>query len=174
MIRVRDDDILVHSSSGHNPVERFKKVHDIIVAGGALHVPAILTLQIQKFEPAIQFIKEETDIGRMEPQWHGWDHLDYKDIKYDQICWDIAKSQILFVKWFGVRFTKFYTPWGANADHIKKACEDHGIEMVDCTDLIRPVHVKREPEKFRGKEVEIMVHWWEGINRLKDALALLR
>lgn len=176
MIRVRDDDVLVHSSGFNDEevVKRFKRVHQIIVDGGGLHVPAILTLEIQDFQEVLPFILEETLAGRMEPQWHGWEHVDYAKLTEDQIVEEIIMSQIGFREWFDCEFTKFYTPWGANAKHIKKACDRSNVEMVDCSNLIRCVHVNREPEKFKGKDIEIMIHWWEGVGRLEKALGRLK
>jgi len=168
-IRIRDDDVLLYGSRQKNPFARFKQVHDIIVNGGGLHVPTILTTNIQDFPEAIDFIEEEFKAGRMEPQWHGAEHVDYAKKSREEIHWDIMDGQEFFVKCFGVNFTKFYTPWGANAEHIKEECEFAGIELIDCTDLIRCVHVNREPEKFRGKDIEIMIHWYEGNKRLKNA-----
>jgi hypothetical protein len=170
MIRVRDDDVLVHSSgySDAEAVARFKRVHEIIVNGGGLHVPAVLIMEILDFPEAIEFIGEETKAGRMEPQWHGMEHVDYAKKTEEEIVADIIMSQLQFREWFDCKFTKFYTPWGANAAHIKKACDRLNVEMVDCSDIIRCVHVNREPEKFRGKDIEIMIHWWEGVGRLRD------
>jgi len=175
-IRVRDDDVMVHSSGFNDEecVERFKRVHEIIVEGGALHVPAILITEILDFSDVIVFIRQETLAGRMEPQWHGWKHVDYAKIPQEQIEREIKMSQTRFREWFGRGFTKFYTPWGADASHINDACNRQKVHMVTCADIVRCVHVNREPEKFRGKDVEILIHWWEGVGRLEKALGRLQ
>jgi hypothetical protein len=167
-VRVRDDDVLIHSSK-HDPVYRFKKVHEIIVNGGGLHVPAILITEIQDFPEAIEFIGVETQAGRMEPQWHGWEHVDYAYKTEEEIVSDIIMSQIQFRAWFDCEFTKFYTPWGASAAHIKKACDRLNVEMIDCSDLIRCVHINRKLKEFDRNNLEIMIHWWEGVRRLRNA-----
>lgn len=173
MIRVRDDDVLVPSSGGDS-FDRFKRVHDLIVSKNALHVPAILTTEVQQFPEAIQFIRVEYEAGRMEPQWHGMIHVNYGEKSYEIIVREIVASQEFFRDSFGVEFSIFYTPWGANGSHIKAACEDNLITMIDCSKLIRCVHVNREPDKFRGKDIELMIHWYEGTDRLEAALRSLQ
>ena len=174
MIRVRDDDILNHSSGHKDSFARFKKVHKIIVDGGALHVPAILVTEIQDFPEALHFIRAEREAGRMEVQWHGMSHVDYGLKTSSEIQEDIIKSQIFFRDNFGAEFTKFYTPWGADQAHIREACEMHSIEMVDCSKIVECGHISRDPEKYRGKDVEILIHWWAGAGRLERALKDLR
>jgi len=173
MLKVRDDDVLMYKGEWKDPYSRFVEVHGLIVQYGAMHVPAILMTEILDFSDVIVFIRQETLAGRMEPQWHGWKHVDYAKVEKDKIIWEIKASQNRFREWFDTQFTKFYTPWGANAPHIKEACDECGIEMVDCSDIVRCVHVNEEPEKFHSKDIEIMIHWWEGKERLNRTLKWL-
>jgi len=174
MIRIRDDDVLIHSSGHKDPFARLKQVHELIVKEGALHVPAILVTEIQDFPEAIRYIRDEREAGRMEVQWHGLEHVDYAKKDRDQIIHELLVSQQFFIDNFGVRFTKFYTPWGANAPHIYEAAATHNIETIDCSNWIRCVHVNKNPKQFRGKDIEITIHWYEGIDRLKHAFRNLR
>jgi hypothetical protein len=173
-VRVRDDDVLVPSSSHSDPIARFKEANHVIVKKGAIHVPAILITEIQQFPKVLPFIRQETWAGRMEPQWHGWEHVDYAKIPRKQIEREIQDSQKLFMEWFGVEFTKFYTPWGANAQHIQDACNACGIEMVDCSNLIKCQHVIQDYQAYVNRDIEILWHWWEGMGRLRSALNVLK
>jgi hypothetical protein len=168
-IRVRDDDVLVHSRGHADSGARFKKVHELICKYGALHVPTILVTEIQDFPDAIDFIEAETKAGRMEPQWHGYTHVDYAKKERYEIHRDIVESQTLFMEMFGVNFTKFYTPWGANADHIKDECDMAGIELIDCSNMIYCSKINHDPSLFKGRDIEIAIHWWEGMGRLETA-----
>jgi peptidoglycan/xylan/chitin deacetylase (PgdA/CDA1 family) len=177
MIYVRDDDVLVPSSSHEDSAGRFRGVHNIIAGHGFIHRPSIIVTQIQQFPSTIEFIREKYEAGEMEPQWHGLEHVDYATKGFEEIVYDIQTSQEFFMSNFGVEFTRFYTPWGANAEHIDLACRSVGIEMIDCSDLIEPSHIIKDPdptyEKYDGKEV--FIHWWTaGVNKLIGALDILR
>lgn len=176
-VYVRDDDVMVGSSSFDDPVGRFRGVHGVIVAAGAMHRPGILISEIQHFPDAIQFIQEETKQGRMDPQFHGLRHVDYGKLTGDQIRDHIQIGQFVFYQWGLPPFTRFYTPWGASADFISEACEAEGVKMVDCTTDYHPArNVRRDKdasyEKYNDKE--IMIHWWEGMGKLVDALAVTK
>jgi hypothetical protein len=171
-VRVRDDDVLIRSSTP-DPVSRFKGVHELIVSYGALHVPAIVVEGIQSFPEVLPFIREETGAGRMEPQWHGHTHVDYanEDNKdYEEIRADIRKGQEFFMEHFGVQFTIFYTPWGGNSSLLQKACKEEGVTVVDCSNVVYCVSVNENPELYKGKDVELFIHWYEGKGRLGRAL----
>jgi peptidoglycan/xylan/chitin deacetylase (PgdA/CDA1 family) len=173
MIYIRDDDVMVDSSSHDDVVGRFRGVHSIIVKAGAMHRPGILIAEIQRFPEAIEFVKLETAAGRMEPQFHGLRHVDYGKLTHDQIRDHLQIGQMVFELWGLPRFTRFYTPWGASADFIQQACEAEDVVMVDCDKDYHPAtNVRRDPdasyEKYKGKE--IMIHWWEGLGKLTDAL----
>src|SRR5262245_43134621 len=79
MLRIRDDDILVRSSSWSDPVARFKQIHEWIRphVGQVIHVPAILVSEIQEFPDCIEYIKENVANGTMETQIHGYQHIEY-------------------------------------------------------------------------------------------------
>lgn len=173
MIYVRDDDVMVASSSHKDPVGRFRGVHDTIVKAGAMHRPSILIAEIQQFPDAIEFIKLETQAGRMQPQFHGLRHIDYGKLTSDQIKDHIQIGQLVFMKWGLDPFTRFYTPWGASSDTIMLACADENVLMVDCdTDYYPATNVRRDPDASykKYKDKEIMIHWWEGMGKLVDAL----
>jgi hypothetical protein len=171
MIRIRDDDVLMYKGDWKDPYKRFREVHDLILNyDEVIHVPAVITNDILVFPDAIRFIREETLEGRMNPEWHGMYHIDYAKVKEDKIIEHIEDGQFKFKSWFDKNFTKFYTPWGANSNNIVSACSKCGIDMIDCSAMVRCVHINKNPEIFYGKDIEILIHWWEGKDRLRRAL----
>lgn len=183
MIYIRDDDVLVGSSSHPDPVKHFKTVHSwICETNKLLHVPAILVTEIQQFPEAIEFIKAETAAGRMRPEIHGFQHIDYAKL-FGAETVDHLKRCIEFItENFGTTPTRFYTPWGANADNIKNACEYLGLTMVDCSAInklqgrygvIQRLRDGEDPHKFLEGQ-EVFFHWWEGGMRLKRLIEVLK
>jgi peptidoglycan/xylan/chitin deacetylase (PgdA/CDA1 family) len=163
-MRVRDDDVLMHSRRIKDVVRRFKGVHEHILRLGAVHVVALLETELQEFPEGIKYIKEEFLNGRMEAQFHGNAHVDYAKKTYLEIREDIQQGQRFFDKHFGVPFSTFYTPWGANAEHILHACEDEGVKMVDCSNIAEPGWIIEHWGKKDFTDREILIHWW----RAKD------
>jgi hypothetical protein len=181
MIFVRDDDVLMASSQWPDPFVRFKEVHEMICRYDfALHVPALLTSELDKFPEAIQYIRTETNAGRMQPEFHGIEHIDYANLTSEEILWNYMQAQGWFYRNIGVEFTKHYTPWGAGADergaHIGPTAAHAGIVMVTCANLLEPEHIIADPDasqaKYEGRE--IFIHWWAGIGKLQRALDKLR
>jgi peptidoglycan/xylan/chitin deacetylase (PgdA/CDA1 family) len=174
MITVRDDDVLLPSSSHKDPFARFKLVHELIVEHGAHHIPTILCGEIQAFPEAVEYIKIETAAGNMTPELHGWLHSPYHQWSGEEVEADLKRCVEWFTPTFGHPPTRFYTPWGSNTPIIAEAAKKHGMILVDCTEVLPPTHVRRHPEKYRGhQDAELFIHWWEGINRLNTALGVL-
>ena len=179
MIRVRDDDVILPSSGHPDPFARLVRVHDIIAGSGALHVPAILCGEIRHFPGAVEYVRQKTLEGEMEPQIHGWGHFPYHDYTEDRI----VKHLVLCLDWFASELnvvpSKFYTPWGGNGPQMQAAVKRVGLELVDCSEIVVCRHIQRAPEKWRGfahkseEDLELFIHWWEGMNRLIGALGIL-
>jgi len=183
MIYIRDDDVLIRSRAYSDPFAQFVKVHEIICSNDRIkHVPAILTTEIQEFPQAISYIRQETKAGRMEPQIHGLRHIDYGKLHGD----DIAQHLAICIKFhednFGVRPTKFYTPWGASSPDIMAACNVLDLEMVDCSAAkkLGGKHGAYQAMK-EGKDLhkkwegrDILIHWWENTDRLQLVVEMLR
>ena len=180
MIRVRDDDVLLPSSSYENELGRLKQIHEWIceVPDTLIHVTGILVLEIQEFPEAIEFIRQETAEGRMLPEIHGLSHKDYANLTEKEIVAELSVCRDWIDYKFGHKATKFYTPWGAGADergaHIRPAAESIGIEVVTCEHItkmngrhgiIQGLMDGRDLSFWDGQE--ILMHWWEGGCRLK-------
>lgn len=182
MIYVRDDDVLVGSSSHPDPLKHFKTVHNwICETDKLLHVPTILVTEIQQFPEAIEYVREETAAGRMRPEIHGFQHIDYAKLSKEEIEDHLKRCYQFMYEKLGCVPNRFYTPWGANAPHIKEAANNLGLQLIDCSNLNklqgRYGIVQRlrdgEDPKFL-EEQEIFFHWWEGGLRIKRVIEVLK
>ena len=96
MIYLRDDDVLVSSSSSQG-LKRFKQIHNWVAeVPGILHIPTILVTEIQQFPEGIEFVREETAKGKMRPELHGLEHIDYNKLsRRRDRDWETAESRSL-------------------------------------------------------------------------------
>ena len=188
----RDDDVLIGSSEYSDPLEKFKQVHSWICEvpkEKLLHVPAILLYHeratgapgIIDIPGAVEFVREETQEGRMRPEIHGYEHVDYGKLDKDTVIDHLQRCDDFIYKEFGVVPTTWYTPWGASQPHLHEAAEDAGLKLVDCSKIhkLRGRHgvVQRlrdgEDLSFLEND-EIFMHWWEGGLRLKRVIEVIK
>lgn len=178
MIYVRDDDVLIGSSAHSDPLARFKMIHGWITeTPGLLHVPAILKHHviaegspgILGFPGAIEYIREETQEGRMRPEIHGLEHVNYAALDKDVIAAHLREMKDFLFETWDVEATKWYTPWGANAPHLYEAASEEFLELVDCSKInkLRGRHgIIQRLKDGHGldwlQEDEVFMHWWEG------------
>lgn len=174
MLRIRDDDVLVRSSSWGDPFERFKELHEWIAEteGKVVHVPTVLVREIQEFPDCIAYIKEHTARGTMEPQLHGLTHIDYSRLAFpaeklpprgrvkhdgftaEEITWHerALKAHLGFSRgWMFDEFdqppTKWYTPWGADNAYLRAAAAWAKLELVGTDNLFE---ISAACEMFRN------------------------
>jgi hypothetical protein len=191
MIYVRDDDVLINSSSHEDPVKHFKKIHRWICEAPdkLLHVPALLMYNkiadqergVIGFPEAMEFIKDETAAGRMRPEIHGYEHKDYKLLTKDRIVTELEICKDFLWCSFDTEATKWYTPWGANAPHLYEAASEAGLELIDCSKINKLRGRYGVVQEFRDgrhpsylEEKDIFFHWWEGGLRLKRAIEVIK
>jgi len=182
LIRVRDDDVLI-KSSGCDSFKRFQQIHGWIRESKKfIHVPAVLATEIQEFPECIEFVREETKAGRMVPETHGLKHIDYAKLTKEDIKEHLKQCKEFNFKNFGRVPKRFMTPWGANADHIREASEECGLELVDCSKInklqgrygmVQLAKDGRDLEKFLSGG-EIFCHFWEGGMRLKRVIEVVK
>jgi len=182
LIRVRDDDILVHSS-GCDSFKRFQQVHRWICESKTfIHVPAVLVTEIKAYPNCIQYVKEETQAGRMLPETHGFEHIDYAKLPKHEIIEHLKRCKDFNYENFGRVPKRFFTPWGANAPHIREASEECGLEMVDCSKINKlagrygMVQLAKDGidlEKYLSGG-EIFCHFWERGMRLKRVIEVVK
>ena len=199
MIRLRDDDVLVPSSSWGSPFDRFKELHEWVAAsnGTVVHVPTVLVKDVQRFSECIDYMERHTDLGTMEPQIHGLEHIDYSRLglpankvpargKLDLSQFTPGEQtahQIAVLKhldacmfWFqdnlGRLPTKWYTPWGADNALLRQVAEYKQLELVG-TDKLFPIKEALNMLKSGSsiadveKRGEVFIHWWERGRRVQ-------
>jgi len=198
MIRVRNDDVLMWGTPVYwkDPFARFKEVHEAIQRVDyttavkyhrVLHVPAILTTEIQEFPECIEYIGECTEKGEMRPQLHGERHIDYGSLSYEEILESLKRAKGWMENNLGVTPTIWYTPWGAGEapgqEYMWKAAGKAGLRIITCSDVTKlrgrnglyqklAVEKKNPLEYLVGKE--IFTHWYENDGRLEQVLAALK
>ncbi len=190
MIYVRDDDVLIDSSGFEDSFKHFKTVHEWICETDKLmHVPAILVHNVVKdgsrgllgFPDAMEFIKSETAAGRMQPQIHGYEHIDYGKLNKEEVRDHLMKCQDFIWRNFNFDPTVWYTPWGASQPHLHEVTELMGLKLVDCSRIHKLAGKHGVVQRLRDRESpdyleddEIFFHWWEGGLRLKRVIEVLK
>jgi peptidoglycan/xylan/chitin deacetylase (PgdA/CDA1 family) len=187
MIRIRDDDVLMHSSSKGDEFTKFKMIHEWIceVPDSLIHVPTILVTEIQEFPDCIEYIRQETAEGRMLPEIHGLTHHDHAALTAKEISMELSECQDWIFDNLGHTPTKFYTPWGAGSDargaHIKGAAKDVGLELVTCEQIVKlegrlgvinALKAGWDIKYLNGGE--IFLHWWQNATRLKRVIEVIK
>lgn len=191
VIGVRNDDILLGSSDWGNPFLRFKEIHEWVqevTVYPVMHVPTILTTEIQEFPECIEFIKHETAEGRMDPQLHGVEHVDPGKYGYDVLMEKLKEARGWMEDNLEVSPTRWYTPWGAGEavttpeklgqEWMWKAATKCGYELITCENyykmngrdgVVQILKDGKDPIKYlHGRE--IFMHWWKRGERIRRIL----
>ena len=184
MIYVRNDDVLVNSSAytdkKRTPLERLKQIHRWICdTPKLLHVPTLVVEPLMVHPEAVKFIREETEAGRMAPEIHGFQHIDYGKTDKDRVIADLTICKEFLKKEIGIEAKKWYTPWGANNATLRQCSLLCGLELIDCSNINLPSEVMRRANAGENIEVfmeekEIFIHWWERGMRLKRIIEVLK
>ena len=185
MIYVRNDDVLIHSSSWTRPLMRMQQIHEWIQDvknWPVMHRPGILTTEIQEHPECIEWIKEETLQRRMDPQLHGVEHVDYGKFTYDGLIEQLKIGKGWMEDNLTVTPTLWYTPWGAGEavgqEWMWKAAAQVDLQLVSCAKINKlngrygMVQIAKEGHDLRKflHEKEIFMHWWERGERLQRVL----
>src|SRR3990167_1209096 len=194
MLLVRDDDILVHSREfAGREFDRFKGAHELLcqAPGKLLHAPAILVSEIQDFPQCIEYVQTETIAGRMQPELHGYKHIDYASLSIDEVREHLQKCIEWYYSTFNMFPSNWYTPFGAGADSRGFFLNDIAKEFeltlyaVDTqSNEIKSVKASRQIEhtmrdlragmsfnEYCTRYEDTMWHWWargSRINRLVE------
>lgn len=167
-------------------LEKFKVVHEKIKKYGALHVAAILVTYDSRgwYEPGLKYISTQVDNGSIEPQIHGYDHIDYAPLdeattrSHINSCIDFTECS------FGRTPTIWYTPWGANTSRLQRVANEFRLTLVDCSNInqthkivkaLRGRNRAAYVEQYK-KHGEVMIHYWQGksVNALDEVLEALK
>ncbi len=187
MIGVRDDDVLLASSSYENELNRVKQIHEWIceVPDRMIHIPTILVTEIQEFPEAVEWVRQETAEGRMLPEIHGFEHVNYAELDYETVVNQLEYCAGWIRRKFDYEATRWYTPWGAGEDeagaHLRPAAEAVGLTMVTCKSINKlngRYGVVQELKDGRDLSYldnqEIFMHWWTGGARLKRVVEVAK
>jgi len=182
MIYVRNDDVLIQSSSWDDPLGRLKQIHGWICESDRfLHIPAVLVTEIQEFPEAIEFISEETAEGRMLPELHGLTHIDYAKLSESEIIDQLSEGKDWMQDKFGLVPNRFFSPWGGNAEHMYTASAACDLELIDCSRINKMngrhgiVQRLKDGESIDYLEDDyIFSHWWQGGARLKRIIEVAK
>ena len=172
MIYLRDDDVLVRSSSWRSPFERFKQIHEWTVGvEGLLHVPTILVESIREFPECIEYVREETAEGHMRPELHGMFHVDYQAVLTnsgaEHVTMHLEEAADWMQRVLGRRPEFWYTPWGADNPILQHLAKESGMQLRGVN---RKLSLNRVSGELRAGAIsvedldgqEVMMHWWEG------------
>jgi hypothetical protein len=192
-IRIRNDDVLVHSSGfAGREFNRFKGFHEVICQDMEhfMHVPAILATEIQEFPECVEFIKMETAAGRMFPEVHGWQHKDYAKLSAAEVTGELVLAKQFVQDTFKCYPTIWYSPHGAGADkhgaHLADAALQAGLTLVTCANMILPARIVNDVRAARDGKItvemlaskwagkEILRHWWEGVGALNESIKFFK
>ena len=174
MIRIRNDDVLRNSSDWTGrEVERLKRVHSWIseFPQHFIHVPTIVVNDIKKFPDAVDFVTVETKEGRMAPEIHGLEHIDYCSEPDSVIIDHLSECIEWFEKTLDVTPTRFYTPWGGWNQRTADVAATLRLQTiaVDTNWSLESVCARLRNgglvEDVHGNEV--FMHWWNRGIRLK-------
>lgn len=174
LLRIRDDDVLLHSRGHENPFARFKQIHEwTLLSADIVHVPAILVEDIQEFPGCVEYVKEHTANGSMLPEIHGLRHVDYGALSKQQVLSDIAEARDWIEKTFDRAPRIWYTPWGASQPHLHEAAAELGLVLVDVSRIVKMegetgvcANLRNGMSVERLDGLEIFMHWWNGGSRL--------
>lgn len=168
LLRVRDDDVLLPSRAWGDPFLRFKELHEwILLTDCVVHVPAICVNEIQDFPQCIAYIKEQTQDGRMLPEVHGMEHIDYGALAKDDVRERLCRARDWIAETFDHVPTVYYSQWGATQPHLHEAAAEANLRLVDTqgaytlegpTGAVAQLKGGMSIKELDGRE--ILMHWW--------------
>jgi len=174
LVRVRDDDVLLQSRGWENPFARFRQLHEwILETDCVVHVPAILVNEIQEYPDCIAYVKEQTQEGRMLPEVHGMEHIDYGKLTKEDARDRLLRAKNWINDTFGYTPTIYYSQWGASQPHLHEAAAEVDLVLIDTSKrtvlegpggVIQKLKDGLPPAQLNG--VEVMIHWWNAGARL--------
>lgn len=189
ILKVRDDDILVHSRQYKaREFDRFKDKHEVICKSDKLlHVPAILVSEIQDFPQCVNYVKSETIAGRMHPELHGYKHVDYAALAEFEVIEHLEQSLEWFTQTFNFLPTKWYTPFGAGVNaqgiHLVEIAKRFNLTLVgvygahneypevqvskELTTIMREIREGKSFNQICLENEDTMYHWWARGSRLE-------
>lgn len=187
LIRLRDDDVGIESSSWDSSFKRFQEVHNWTTEWyEILHVPTILVNDIKRNPAWVKYVRDETEKGNMLPEIHGHEHVDFAKLSKEELVRQFGYCKEFIANEFGYTPKLVMSPWGANAPHISTAAEECGLKLRDCSDifklggrygiiqLFKDGHTSLSIRNVLREDLEIFTHFWEGGLRIKRVVELFK
>jgi hypothetical protein len=167
--RIRFDDVLWSTSDKKIKGKEFAKFKKHIDWCNSVYItltPAILCQSIEEHPECIEYVKEETRLGNMYPDLHGWDHGPYETRTVDEIKQHLDLSIEWFDKNLGVTPIRWVTPHGSNTVAMQDAAREFGLiiedtdyPVIDQKELDTHLRVTKDLSVMDDRV--LMVHWWE-------------
>lgn len=180
MLIIRVDDVLVESaqwSGRRNAPYRFAQIHRwLCKSKKIMHMPTLICFTLQNFPDTVKLIQQETLEGRMNPQLHGWEHINYNALSEFDIKIHLDKSITWFKENLGKEPLIWCTPWGSVSEKLEKCAKTFGLEIQGTSGLLEPLlwlkNYENESSETLSNLIEnnmcynILAHWWERGGRL--------
>lgn len=175
MIRLRIDDVMVESSglSREKSVRQIHKIHRWAcqALNKVIHIPTIVVDDMKNWPDVTEFLRIETEAGRMSPQLHGFQHIDYAKLSLSEIEDHLERSILWFRKELSVEPSVWATPWGGKNETMEEAAKKFCLEIETTEKTINPGKAVTITKTYNPMLLDghtIFAHWWErGLNILR-------
>jgi predicted deacetylase len=175
MLRIRIDDVLVHSK-GYNPDDRFAQISRWLEQCPRIKQdPTILVKDIQAYPTTVEAIRQKVQEGKMFPELHGWEHVDYNKLDDLEVARHLFKSMDWFEKTLHVTPKIWATPWGAESERLSKIASSFDLKVEGVGATIAPGQWLAEARKQKNMIMDqtVMDHWWQrGLRLLRIATVI--
>ena len=178
MLRIRIDDVLsANSSCRKDPEKRFAQISRWLAqTDKIIHVPTILVTDIQKYPATIEAIRQQVQDGKIFPELHGWEHVDYNKLDDLEIARHLFKSMDWFEKTLGFKPTIWATPWGAESERLSKIGRSFGLKVEGVGACWEPGQWLSEARRLDTPPMgmTVMDHWWNSGLKLLRISAVIQ
>lgn len=165
---IREDDFDPRYS-----LEQVKEVHELFLKYDMMHTTALNVMRGERYGIGPEVVDYIKSTKNWDIQLHGWDHEEYHKWPYHTVIRDLYAGIAYIERVFGKRPIIFYPPWNGDSEHIKRACDEAGIQLSNNAVYIR--HYLQKPEKYKDQNI-IYFHSWERpcIDALEPLFKLLK
>lgn len=115
----RDDDIGYLTN-----VDEFIKVHEIFNEHNCIHTIAVLTKDIHRNKPLIDYIKSQKNF---DIQVHSYEHIDFAHATEEEIRFQLSKSVDIITNLFGNKPKFFYPTFNSINDDVIRIALSFGL-----------------------------------------------
>jgi hypothetical protein len=182
MLTVRIDDILGTSSQWQgrrNPPYRFAQISRWLAqTENITHMPTIVVQEIKSWPETINLIRDEAAEGRMSPQIHGWQHIDYNKLGEAEIERHLDQCLEWFSRELSYRPCIWATPWGAESPKLTHCASKFSLEIQGVKKVATPGGFiewsKTHNVNDWDSSIPAFCHWWNRGNRLLKIVEIVK